>query len=105
MQVHFPTWGKYFKSQEDAHHLKKNLLVGSAILRLYLQKSNNDLAKALLMYLGAPANRPSALKREHVQYVRNVVHSALKFKKNYRPIGKITAGTTGRHKQQTTRKR
>jgi len=84
MQVHYPTWGRYFNSQEDVHHLQKNLIVGTGILRLYLMRSGNDLRKALLMYLGAPANRPpEQTKAEYNQYVRNVVYSALRFKKNY----------------------
>lgn len=84
MQVHFPTWGRYFRSQEDAHHLQKNLIVGTGILNLYLARSGNDLRKALLMYLGAPANKPpEQTKEEYNQYVRNVVHSALRFKKHY----------------------
>jgi len=84
MQVHYPTWGRYFSSQEDVHHLQKNLIVGTGILRLYLMRSGNDLRKALLMYLGAPANRPpEQTKAEYNQYVRNVIYSALRFKKNY----------------------
>ncbi len=80
MQVHYPTWGRYFNSQQDAHTLHKNLAVGTGILRLYLNKSNNNLRRALLMYLGAS---PSSTKGEYNQYVDNVVYSAIKFKKNY----------------------
>lgn len=80
MQVHYPTWGRYFTSQQDAHTLHKNLAVGTGILRLYLDKANNNLRRALLMYLGAP---PSSTNAEYNQYVNNVVYSAIKFKKGY----------------------
>lgn len=81
MQVHYPTWGRYFESQQDAHTLHKNLVVGTGILRLYLNRSNNNVRRALLMYLGAS---PASTNAKYHRYVDNVVYSAIKFKKNYK---------------------
>jgi len=70
MQVHWPTWKRYFSSPEEAHDLHRNLSVGTAILRLYMRQSNNDLRLALYKYLGARDDR----------YADKVIESAVAFK-------------------------
>lgn len=70
MQVHWPTWKRYFSSPEEAHDLRRNLTVGTGILRLYMRRSNNDLRRALYRYLGAPDDR----------YADRVIESAAAFK-------------------------
>jgi hypothetical protein len=71
MQVHWPTWKQYFASQEEVHDLDRNLSVGTAILRLYLTASKNDLRAALYRYLGAKDDG----------YADKVIASAISFKK------------------------
>ena len=70
MQVHWPTWKRYFSSPEEAHDLRRNLTVGTGILRLYMRRSNNDLRQALYRYLGARDDR----------YADKVIDSAAAFK-------------------------
>jgi len=70
MQVHWPTWKRYFSSPEEAHDLRRNLTVGTGILRLYMRQSKNDLRRALYRYLGAPDDR----------YADKVIESAAAFK-------------------------
>jgi len=72
MQVHWPTWKRYFTSPGEAHDLHRNLSVGTGILRLYMEQSNNDLRRALYKYLGAKDDR----------YADTVIGSALEFKKS-----------------------
>ncbi len=72
MQVHWPTWNRYFSSQEEAHDPNRNLSVGAHILRQYMTRSNNDLRSALYRYLGAKDDR----------YADNVIASAAAFKKS-----------------------
>lgn len=72
MQVHWPTWKQYFSSQEEAHNLNRNLSVGTGILRLYMNKTNNNLRLALYKYLGAKDDR----------YADKVIASAIAFKKS-----------------------
>lgn len=71
MQVHWPTWRQYFSSREEVHDPHKNLSVGTSILRLYLNASNNDLRAALYRYLGARDDG----------YADRVIASAISFKK------------------------
>lgn len=70
MQVHWPTWKRYFTSPEQAHDPDKNLSVGTGILRLYMHQSNNDLRLALYKYLGTKDDR----------YADKVIESAMTFK-------------------------
>ncbi len=70
MQVHWPTWKRYFSSPMEAHDLRRNLAVGTGILRLYMRRSNNDLRRALYRYLGARDDR----------YADRVIESATAFK-------------------------
>jgi hypothetical protein len=83
MQVHWPTWKRYFSSPEEAHDLRRNLTVGTGILRHYMRRSNNDLRRALYRYLGAPDDR----------YADKVIESAAAFKARVlsdpmeRPVG------------------
>lgn len=70
MQVHWPTWKRYFSSPEEAHDLHRNLAIGTGILRLYMRQSNNDLRRALYKYLGARDDR----------YADKVIESAVAFK-------------------------
>jgi hypothetical protein len=70
MQVHWPTWKRYFSSPEEAHDLRRNLTVGTGILRLYMRRSNNDLRQALYRYLGVRDDR----------YADKVIDSAAAFK-------------------------
>lgn len=72
MQVHWPTWKRYFSSQEEVHDLDRNLSVGTAILRLYLTASRNDLRAALYRYLGAKDDG----------YADKVIANAISFKKS-----------------------
>lgn len=72
MQVHWPTWKHYFSSQEEVHDPDRNLSVGTAILRLYIMRSNNDLRTALHKYLGARDDR----------YADRVIANAIAFKKS-----------------------
>ncbi|MHB8109897.1 MAG: lytic transglycosylase domain-containing protein [Syntrophorhabdaceae bacterium] len=72
MQVHWPTWKRYFTSPEDVHNLNRNLHVGTGILRLYMQQSNNDLRRALYKYLGARDDR----------YADKVIAGAVAFKRS-----------------------
>jgi len=72
MQVHWPTWNRFFSSQEEAHDLTRNLAVGTGILRLYMTRSNNDLRSALHKYLGVNNDR----------YADRVIASAAAFKKS-----------------------
>lgn len=71
MQVHWPTWKHYFSSEEEVHDLHRNLSVGTAILRLYLNASKNDLRTALYRYLGAKDDG----------YADKVISAAISFKK------------------------
>ena len=84
MQVHWPTWKQYFSSQEEAHDLNRNLSVGTQILGLYMNRSNNDLRLALYKYLGAKDDR----------YADKVIASAIAFKKSVlsNPIKDILDG-------------
>lgn len=75
MQVHWPTWKRYFASPGEAHDLHRNLYVGTGILRLYMRQSNNDLRRALYKYLGA--------KDDH--YADMVIDGAAAFKKSALP--------------------
>jgi len=70
MQIHSPTWKRYFSSPDEAHDLRRNLTVGTGILRHYMRRSNNDLRRALYRYLGAPDDR----------YADKVIESAAAFK-------------------------
>jgi len=70
MQVHWPTWKRYFSSPEEAHDLRRNLSVGTAILRLYMRQSHNDLRLALYKYVGAMDDH----------YADKVIANALAFK-------------------------
>jgi len=70
MQVHWPTWKRYFSSPEQAHDLNKNLSVGTGILRLYMHQSNNNLRLALYKYLGTKNDR----------YADQVIEGAMTFK-------------------------
>lgn len=70
MQVHWPTWKRYFSSPEQAHDLNKNLSVGTGILRLYMRQSNNNLRLALYKYLGTKNDR----------YADKVIEGAMTFK-------------------------
>jgi len=70
MQVHWPTWKRYFDSPEQAHDPDKNLFVGTGILRLYMHQSNNDLRLALYKYLGTKDDR----------YADRVIEGAMTFK-------------------------
>lgn len=70
MQVHWPTWKRYFSSPEQAHDLDRNLSVGTGILRLYMHQSKNNLRLALYKYLGAKDER----------YADKVIESAVAFK-------------------------
>jgi len=70
MQVHWPTWKRYFTSPEEAHDPDKNLSVGTGILRLYMHQSNNDLRLALYKYLGTKDDR----------YADRVIEGAMTFK-------------------------
>lgn len=72
MQVHWPTWKRYFSSQEDVHDIHRNLSVGTAILTGYMAASRNDLRAALFKYLGAKDDG----------YANKVIASALSFKKS-----------------------
>lgn len=72
MQVHWPTWKRYFSSQEEAHDLNRNLSVGTAILRLYMGSSNNNLRSALYKYVGARDDR----------YADRVIAGAIAFKES-----------------------
>ncbi len=72
MQVHWPTWKRYFSSQEDIHDIHRNLSVGTAILTGYMAASRNDLRAALHKYLGAKDDG----------YANKVIASALSFKKS-----------------------
>ena len=72
MQVHWPTWNRFFSSREEVHDLTRNLAVGTGILRLYMMRSNNDLRSALHKYLGAKDDR----------YADRVIASAAAFKKS-----------------------
>ncbi len=72
MQVHWPTWKRYFSSPGEAHDLDRNLYVGTGILRLYMRQSDNDLRRALYKYLGA--------KDDH--YADMVMEGAAAFKKS-----------------------
>ena len=70
MQVHWPTWKRYFSSPEEAHNLCRNLTVGTGILRLYMRRSNNALRQALYKHPGARDDR----------YADRVIESAAAFK-------------------------
>jgi len=70
MQVHWPTWKRYFSSPEEAHDPDRNLSVGTGILRLYMHQSNNDLRLALYKYLGKKDDR----------YADRVIEDAVAFK-------------------------
>lgn len=72
MQVHWPTWGRYFSSQQEAHDLNRNLSAGTRILFLYMKRSNNDLRLALYKYLGTKNDR----------YADKVIAYATAFKKS-----------------------
>lgn len=72
MQVHWPTWSRYFSSQEEAHDLDRNLSVGTHILRLCMKSSNNNLRHALYKYLGTKDDR----------YADKVIAGAIAFKKS-----------------------
>lgn len=72
MQVHWPTWKRYFSSPEEAHNVSRNLYVGTGILRLYMLQSNNNLRQALYKYLGA---------RDDV-YADKVIAGAMAFKRS-----------------------
>jgi hypothetical protein len=81
MQVHWPTWKRYFSSKENAHNMNRNLSVGTAILTDYMAASDNDLRNALYKYLGAKDDG----------YASKVIASALSFKKSvlFQPLESI----------------
>lgn len=74
MQVHWPTWKKYFSSPDEAHDLQRNLSVGTGILRLYMDRSNNNLRVALYRYLGTRDDR----------YADRVIGNAVSFRNGVR---------------------
>ena len=74
MQVHWPTWKKYFSSPDEAHDLRRNLSVGTGILRLYMGRSNNNLRVALYRYLGTKDDR----------YADKVIGNAVSFRNGVR---------------------
>lgn len=73
MQVHQPTWGRYFTVEKTAYSASRNLEVGTSILFYYFTLENGDLRRALYRYYGAKDN----------SYVRKVLIKAVAFKKFY----------------------
>jgi LysM repeat protein len=56
MQVMFNVWGKEFKipSKYILHDVERGIHFGCKVLRHYLDKTKNNMTKALYLYLGGP---------------------------------------------------
>lgn len=73
MQVHQPTWGRYFTAETTAYSASRNLEIGTAILYYYFTLERGDLKRALYRYYGAKDNA----------YVTKVLAKAVAFKRFY----------------------